>query len=594
MRNLAFIIALTSIVCGHASAQTVRYVRANAPAGGDGQSWATAYNTLQPAIAAAVAGDEIWVAAGTYSDPSTTAPAAFNLRSGIAMYGGFSGAETLRSQRSPSTNATVLSGNGNKTVLRLVNVTQVVVDGFLVSGGKGRGTFQFDNTGNGWHPGGGLSIDGSNASVVNCTFQLNSATWSFGGSGSPTDGGEGGGGAIRNSSVLFDGCTFQNNASAGPMIAGCGGGQYQVWTGPGGGGGLVCRSSTISLVDCVFTGNSAGSGAGTGYCTQWGSGANTPGVGASGGAIEATACTMQIDRCSFIANNSGHGGGGANVLGNCITTSARSGNGGALSLVAGTTTISNSLFSANFVPRSGIGGCSNDVGGLGSAIHSTGTVTIFNSTFHGNNALATNGGRGTLAGTFSAISNCVFWGNTDGSGNVFVAQTGNVAISQFRRSILQGYVGSAQGNFGTNPRFLNPLGPDNTLGTADDRFDLAITSPAIDAGNNSLYSGSALDLSGNARFFDVLQVPDTGVGTAPIIDIGPYEFSRCPADLDNGSGSGTADNAVTIDDLLYFLAAFESGTNAADLDNGAATGVLDNAVTIDDLLFFLVRFEIGC
>jgi len=31
------------------------------------------------------------------------------------------------------------------------------------------------------------------------------------------------------------------------------------------------------------------------------------------------------------------------------------------------------------------------------------------------------------------------------------------------------------------------------------------------------------------------------------------------ADLDNGSGSGTRDNAVTIDDLLYFLTHFEAG-----------------------------------
>jgi hypothetical protein len=31
-----------------------------------------------------------------------------------------------------------------------------------------------------------------------------------------------------------------------------------------------------------------------------------------------------------------------------------------------------------------------------------------------------------------------------------------------------------------------------------------------------------------------------------------------------------------------------------DLDNGTGTGVSDGAVTIDDLLFFLMRFEAGC
>lgn len=68
----------------------------------------------------------------------------------------------------------------------------------------------------------------------------------------------------------------------------------------------------------------------------------------------------------------------------------------------------------------------------------------------------------------------------------------------------------------------------------------------------------------------------------------------CAADLDNGSGTGTRDDAVTIDDLLYFLVQFEAGNVAADLDNGTSTGTRDDAVTIDDLLYFLIRFEAGC
>lgn len=33
----------------------------------------------------------------------------------------------------------------------------------------------------------------------------------------------------------------------------------------------------------------------------------------------------------------------------------------------------------------------------------------------------------------------------------------------------------------------------------------------------------------------------------------------CPADVDDGSGTGTTDGGVTIDDLIYFLTRFESG-----------------------------------
>ncbi len=68
----------------------------------------------------------------------------------------------------------------------------------------------------------------------------------------------------------------------------------------------------------------------------------------------------------------------------------------------------------------------------------------------------------------------------------------------------------------------------------------------------------------------------------------------CPADLDDGSNTGTKDGAITIDDLLYFLAQYEAGSLPADLDDGSGTGAHDGAVTIDDLLFFLLHYEGGC
>ncbi|MGD9790358.1 MAG: GC-type dockerin domain-anchored protein [Phycisphaerales bacterium] len=68
----------------------------------------------------------------------------------------------------------------------------------------------------------------------------------------------------------------------------------------------------------------------------------------------------------------------------------------------------------------------------------------------------------------------------------------------------------------------------------------------------------------------------------------------CRADLDDGSGTGTPDAGVTIDDLLYFLDRFGVGDFAADLDDGSGTGSPDGGVTIDDLLFFLDHFNAGC
>ena len=59
----------------------------------DGISWLTAKKTVQAGLNAAAAGDQVWVAAGTYVQCIT-------LKAGVALYGGFAGGETDLSQRS--------------------------------------------------------------------------------------------------------------------------------------------------------------------------------------------------------------------------------------------------------------------------------------------------------------------------------------------------------------------------------------------------------------------------------------------------------------------------------------------------------------
>ncbi len=79
-------------------------------------------------------------------------------------------------------------------------------------------------------------------------------------------------------------------------------------------------------------------------------------------------------------------------------------------------------------------------------------------------------------------------------------------------------------------------------------------------------------------------------------DVAAFEsiFTCCVADVDDGSGSGTPDGGVTIDDLLYYLNIFNQGSIGADVDDGSGTGTKDGGVTIDDLLYFLARFNSGC
>lgn len=135
----------------------------DAPAGGDGRTWATAFRYLQDALSCirddSGVGEpcegvgEVWVAEGVYypdegagitdDDPS----AAFEPIDGVAMYGGFAGGEYAREQRDWAANVTVLDGDidqdptsaGNATSLLHMHATggarigpATVVDGFTV------------------------------------------------------------------------------------------------------------------------------------------------------------------------------------------------------------------------------------------------------------------------------------------------------------------------------------------------------------------------------------------------------------------------------------------------------------------------------
>ncbi len=80
-------------------------------ANGDGSSWESAFGNLQAAIQNAVRGDEIWVANGIYNADETDRLSSFFLKGGVKLYGGFSGSETLLSERNWRVNRTVLSGN---------------------------------------------------------------------------------------------------------------------------------------------------------------------------------------------------------------------------------------------------------------------------------------------------------------------------------------------------------------------------------------------------------------------------------------------------------------------------------------------------
>jgi hypothetical protein len=85
-----------------------------------------------------------------------------------------------------------------------------------------------------------------------------------------------------------------------------------------------------------------------------------------------------------------------------------------------------------------------------------------------------------------------------------------------------------------------------------------------------------------------------GDGAFPAHIIEGTPAPPCVADVDDGSGTGTPDGGVTIDDLLYYLVIYGEGRPAADVDDGTGRGTPDGGVTIDDLLYFLTRYAAGC
>jgi parallel beta-helix repeat protein/predicted outer membrane repeat protein len=261
-------------------------------ASGDCSSWAAACE-LQTALAAAAAGDSIWVAAGTYKPTSTIdRTISFSLKSGVAIYGGFPAAGGDWETRDWLSHITTLSGdidnsgtidNNTYQIVRAVDVdATATLDGFTITGGNAWGNDDFTFHGGGvgnytsspryanllitnstsWGGGGGMYNQDSNPSLVDVTFTGNNSITGGGmynknshpsllGVDFATNGGGGGGGMFNDhSNPLLESVTFTNHTVSGS------------------GAGLENSFSNPTLKDVTFTGNLAGSSGGGIYNTN--------------------------------------------------------------------------------------------------------------------------------------------------------------------------------------------------------------------------------------------------------------------------------------------------------------------------------------
>jgi hypothetical protein len=284
----------------------VIYVDADAVGAADGLTWATAFTNVQDALTGAGPGDEIWVAEGMYTPTAgITRTATFQLKDGVALYGGFVATETLRTQRDWETHVTVLSGDldgndvtdPNGVVTDTDNIAgtnayhvvtgsgvtaTAVLDGFTVTGGKA------DNPSYPDHFGGGMINDGGSPQLANIIFSGN-AGW-------------GGGMYNRNSDPTLTNVTFSGNVA-----------DY------GGGGGMRNESSNPTLTNVTFSGNDAVDGGGMynrsgssptlANCILWG---NT--AGEAGNQIHNVDSTSVISY-SLVQGSGGSGAGWDTTLG---------------------------------------------------------------------------------------------------------------------------------------------------------------------------------------------------------------------------------------------------------------------------------------
>jgi len=225
-----------------ARAGAIRRVKPLGVNTGQCSTWLEACS-LQRALSISVAGDEIWAAAGTYlpTTAMTNRSGTFQLKNGVAIYGGFLLGDTNRTDRDPAMHITILSGaiglpQDNDNSYHVVTGTgtdnTAVLDGFTITGGYANGIGANETLG------GGLFNDGGSPTLVAINFNHNTAS-------------DGGGMYTNAGSPILNQVSFINNTAT-----------------DDGGGIYNSTGGAPSLSNVTFVGNHAGNAGGAMYNSQ--------------------------------------------------------------------------------------------------------------------------------------------------------------------------------------------------------------------------------------------------------------------------------------------------------------------------------------
>ena len=499
-------------------------------------------------------GDQIWLAAGTY-----TLNGRDSITAGVSMYGGFAGTEHAVTDRTKASalpwdyaNPTIIDGAGSYIGIMTSSSATLssVIDGI---------TFQNCTNSNRNSSGGASKIQGAKTIMQNCIVTLCKTTGavSTGASAGVTilskgtlkdsyihhntgtsTGTSGGGVTIYGDTCLVSGCRieYNSNGSAGGLFL------YSKTSGAkisnciisnntanaasnANGGGIgsyitATNAAPITIENCTFTGNTAGASGGGAYLSQT----------VTTNTYKVTGCTFSSNVSNAAAGNSATGGGGLTILScnhiidKCTFTansSAYAANGALLIASASSCLIINSKFIANISPTSG------------AAIYSKVNITVNNCLFAGNSGTTVIHFYGALVS--SSFNNCTFANNLSSAAAPANVQLLNLTPRYSFTNCLFNKIGTFSGQvpFFTNCGFEStiPTGGVNVNCVTDitdasfnnyaaGDYSLSQFSPAIDTGLN------LADSIGNKKITtDILGCPRP-VGTG--YDMGCYEYGGVP------------------------------------------------------------------